>query len=195
MASGDVLKVTARGHAGAVKFVQTFHYEGVGGSGPPDLVGWSGNFELTVAATMMDILNNAYHGDVGEYTIIAGPNAGQQYINPGWTGFTGNVAGTVEDMAYSLIVRRGDGTANRHGRGRLFIGPITDTVFDPTGLLVAAPAAMAPFLGAITTSLVDGSGSTFAPCLYDVVTGNLRTISVSSYSPRAGIRKHRRYKV
>lgn len=193
---GDVIETVLTGVAstGNVTIVNTWHYAMDPGSGPPDLAGFSTNWQAVMLSPLLAILTVDYHCLKVIHTVISGTSTGVQFIDTSIVGFAGVLAGPSEDYAYAIVVRRGDGLAQKSGRGRIFAAPVQNGVFDQSGLMVAAPTNLGTVETAMLTTCVDTTFQLYRPVLFHPP--SLQTpVIVSGHSARAGIRRKRRIKL
>lgn len=192
----DIAEIVLRGTdpTASVSFVNTFHYSSPDPAVTYDLTTLSASFITTVLAPFLALVTTDYICTELKTTIIFGPHAGQQFVDGSVVSSHGANGASSEDYAYALVVRRGDGTATREGRGRLFVGPVKDTYFDVKGFLIGTTVGLPALEAALLVSLNSGTAGNYTPCLFHRNPPGVTPIIISGHSFRAGIRKHRRYK-
>lgn len=192
---GDVVEavVRAKDTTGAVKFDTTFHFQApLGSSLVPDLTAFASDFEDFTFAGMLHMLTADYVADSIQFTVVAGPSIGTQYIDGGVAGTVGSLAVATADFSVCTLINRTDGTASRKGHGRIFLSPIPAATYNLAGIQVVAPTGLASMLAAILLGCSAGGGEIYMPCLFNKAAGTTRPVLFSSHSLRCGIRRHRR---
>lgn len=177
----------------SVTFVNTFHYASADPAPDPNLSDFLSDWIDHVLQPLLEIVSVDWTGVEVKATVVFGPHLGIQAIDTSIASENGVAAGTAEDYCYALILRRGDGTATREGRGRLFLGPVPNTYFDVKGFRSGAIADLAAAEASLLTVIHDGGGGDYVPILYHRDPPGMTQIVTAGSSYRAGIRKHRRY--
>lgn len=190
---GDIVGVVVKAHSGTTKIANTYYYEITQGGGSPDLPGFAADFTTLVLNVTMQQVCTLVELDEVIYTVVHGPNKAQQYIDTSVSGSPGSLANAMEDLAYSIIIQRSDGTASRDGRGRLFLSGIPDSMFDTEGRLIGNPQPYVGIANAMKGALTDTMGATYRPVLFHRDPPGTTPINTTAVSHRAGIRKHRRF--
>jgi hypothetical protein len=190
---GDIIGVVVKAHSGTTKIANTFYYEITQGGGSPDLIGFASDFTTLVLNKIMQqvcqpvILNEVI------YTVVHGPNKGQQYVDNSNDGSRGVLVSTMEDLAYAVVIQRSDGTATRDGRGRLFLSGIPDSTFNTEGKMIVDETTFQDVCEGMKQALTDSNGATYRPVLFHRDPPGTTAINTTGVSIRAGIRKHRRF--